>query len=85
MSISPEQFIKLVTKENLKEFEERIDEKVTKKIDKVLTVVEGLAKKHKDHDIERQANLAAHNRIQGDVNEVRKHCGLGIKHPVLEP
>jgi hypothetical protein len=32
---------------------------------------------------EKAANLGAHNRIQEDVNEVRKHVGLKIKHPVM--
>lgn len=48
MTLTPEQFNKIALKENLKELEERIDAKMEKKIDRVLTAVDGLAKSVKD-------------------------------------
>ena len=34
--------------------------------------------------LQQAANLAAHNRIQSDVNDVREHVGLEIKHAVAD-
>lgn len=73
MSLTPEQFSKLVTKEDLKELEERRDDKLEKKIDRVLTSVDGLAKSVKDFQAELASNQGAHDRMSGTIenHEIR--------------
>lgn len=78
MSLTPEQFNKLVTKEDLRDLEERLDAKIDKKIDIILTAVDGIAKKHKDFDTELAANQGAHDRFEARLN------GLERKHGVTQ-
>jgi predicted nuclease with TOPRIM domain len=61
----------LATRSDIKEFKNEI-----------LNAVDDIKKKFDDHAAEHKANLAAHDRIQGDVNEVRQHFRLKVKHPV---
>ena len=51
----------------------------------MLTAVDVIKKKFDDHEVEHVANLDAHQRIQEDINEVRKHVGLKVKHHALSP
>lgn len=69
MTLSPEQFNKLVTKEDLRELEERLDEKMEKRIDRVLTSVDGLAKSVKDFKVKMASNQGAHDRFQEKIND----------------
>ena len=48
----------------------------------ILGAVDEIKQKFDKHATEHKANLAAHDRIQRDVNQVRKHLVLGIKNPV---
>ncbi|MBI2459129.1 MAG: hypothetical protein HYV53_01080 [Parcubacteria group bacterium] len=75
MSLTPEQFNKLVTKDY---FEEKLEEKLknlaTKEdIDKVLTAVDGIAHKHQGFEVEMAANQGAHNRLGKNIagHEIR--------------
>ena len=72
MPLTPEQFNKLVTKDDLKELEERLDAKIDKKIDRVLTAVDGIAKKHKDFETELAANQGAHDRFEERIKNLEK-------------
>lgn len=76
MTLTPEQFNMLATKDDLKILEEEIDQKLTKKIDAVLSAVDSIAKKYQDHESEHVANLGAHDRMQNDINECRKKLNL---------
>lgn len=69
MTLTPEQFNKLVTKDDLKEFEEKIDVKIDKRIDQVLTAVDGLAKSVKDFQAEMASNQDAHDRMSDNIND----------------
>jgi len=73
MTLTPEQFNKIATKEDLRELEEKIDTKIDKKIDQVLTAVDGLTKTVKDFHIEMASNQGAHDRMSDKINshEVR--------------
>lgn len=76
MTLTPEQFNILATKDDLKIFEEKIDQKISEKIDVVLNAIDALAKKHTDHESEHVANIGVHDRMQEDIDECRKKIGL---------
>jgi len=75
MTLTPEQFNKLVTKEDLKEDLKDLATKaeMNKKFDQVLTAVDGLAKSVKDFQAEMASNQGAHDRMSDKMNnhEVR--------------
>lgn len=72
MSLTPEQFAKIVTKDEFNKLEEDF-RKMDVKIDKILTSVDGIAKKHKDFNVEMAANQGAHDRMSETIakHEVR--------------
>lgn len=61
MSLTPEQFAKLVTKEDLDTRLENIASK--EDVNKILAAVDGITKKHKDFETEMAANQGAHDRM----------------------
>ena len=69
MSLTPKQFSILATKDDLKEVEERLDKKMGKRIDKVLTAIDGIAHRHQKFEIEMAANLGAHDRFEKKFTE----------------
>ena len=71
MTLTPEQFNKLVTKEDLKDLATKIE--MNEKFDQVLTAVDNLAKSVKDFQTELAANQGAHDRMSEtlDNHEVR--------------
>lgn len=56
MALTPKQFSQMVTKQDLKDLEYRMDEKIDKKFDKVLTAVDGVAKKLENIETELLSN-----------------------------
>lgn len=71
MSLTPEQFNKLVTKDY---FEEKLENIATKEdINKILTAVDGIAHKHQNFEVELAANQGAHDRLgkKIDGHEIR--------------
>jgi hypothetical protein len=79
-----DRFNLLATKDDLLKMKDEITQELGKKMDSILNVVDGIAKKHEDHEIEHVANLSAHIRMQEDINEIRKHIGIKIKNPVVK-
>ena len=51
MTLTPEQFNTLTTKDDLKDLKREITEELGDKIDKVLTAVDGIAKKQRIYNI----------------------------------
>jgi uncharacterized protein YoxC len=72
MPLTPEQFEKLVTKEDLKDLEEKIDKKFDKRIDEVLTAIDGLAKSVKDMKDESAMNISTHDRFEKRITKLEK-------------
>ena len=70
MTLTPEQFNKLATKEDLKEFvtQDHFD----KKTDEILTVLDGIIKTFDDHQIEHVANIGAHDRFEEKFTKTDK-------------
>ena len=60
MTLTPEQFNLLATKDDLRDLED----KMATKFDVVLTAVDGLAKKFDNFSAEMAANQAAHDRYE---------------------
>ena len=69
-------------KEDIKELASRKD--IVNFKDEILSAISEITEYHGKHADEHTANLGAHNRMQGDINEVRGHVGMKIKHPVLD-
>jgi len=76
MTITPEQFNKIATKEDVKQSIQESEERVRKDISGVLSAVDGVAKEFKDHKTEHTANLAAHDRMQGEINDIKDNIGM---------
>ncbi|MDD4900581.1 MAG: hypothetical protein PHS62_00505 [Patescibacteria group bacterium] len=63
MTLSPEQFNKLVTKDEFNELKTEIKE-MGANVKRILTGVDGIAKKHQTFEVELTANQAAHDRFE---------------------
>ena len=66
MSLSPEQFNKLATKEDLKDLKETMATKDDLQV--ILSAVDGLAKSVTTFQTELASNQGAHDRIEEKVN-----------------
>ncbi|MFH0892371.1 MAG: hypothetical protein V1867_06340 [Candidatus Falkowbacteria bacterium] len=86
MTLTAEQFNKIALKTDLDKLKDDLEEKMMTKDDKneIMSAIDGLAKLVKDDREENAAYIAAHERLQEDINEVREHTGIRIKHPVLK-
>jgi len=67
MTLTSEQFNLLATKDDLRDFED----KMATKIDVVLTAVDGLAKKFDNFSAEMAANQAAHDRYEEAITNLK--------------
>jgi len=74
MSITPEQFNKLVFKEDLENLEKRLSTR--KQIEKLQNTMDSIVVDYKKFDIERLSTQEALKRIQENINEVRKEVGM---------
>lgn len=68
MTLTPEQFNKLVTKQEFNELKEEVLE-VKSDVKKILTAVDGLTKSVKDIKIEMASNQGAHDRMSDNIND----------------
>ena len=75
MTLTPEQFNMLVTKDEHQRLEKKVDA-MAGDIRKILTAVDGIAKQHETFGQELPANQAAHDRFQTDINTLKIHVGL---------
>lgn len=77
MGLTPEQFNKIVLKEDLKralaENNEELLMQIRKENNEILTAIDGLAKKVEISEVERLSNISAHDRFQNklDLHEIR--------------
>jgi len=74
MTLSPEQFNKLATKEDLKSFITR--DEIDEKFDKVLSAVDGVMKKLDDIEHAFVSNQAAHDRFEKRIERIEQHLEL---------
>jgi len=66
MTLTPEQFNKLVTKEEHNELKAKVD-KMDNKLDKLLEAVEGITTQHKTFVEEMLSNQVAHDRFESRI------------------
>jgi hypothetical protein len=68
MSLTLEQFNKIVLKEDLKVFGEDLEERITKKIndriDLLINAVDGIVKNYENHQTEHVSNIGTHDRFE---------------------
>ena len=78
MSLTPEQFNKLATKEDLNQVQndlKNLEKKTSKDKDEILTAVDGLAKKFDNFHAELAANRSAHDRFEKSISDLKKRVG----------
>jgi len=66
MPLTPEQFAKLVTKDEFNELKTEVKE-IGDNVKKILTSVDGIAKKHEDFETELTANQGSHDRFESRI------------------
>ena len=69
MPLTPEQFAKLVTKDEFNELKTEIKE-IGDNVKKILTSVDGIAKKHEDFETELTANQGSHDRFESRIKKL---------------
>ncbi|MFA4831605.1 MAG: hypothetical protein WC618_05605 [Patescibacteria group bacterium] len=74
MTLTPEQFNKLSTKEDLKNFYTK--DEMDKKFDLVLTATDAVIKKLDDIEHAFVSSLAAHDRFEKRIERIKKHLSL---------
>lgn len=80
MNLTPKQFTKILN--DL--FDEKVEGLATKKqVDDLQKTLDSMIKDQKTLLNENDANLGAHQAMQGQINECRKKLGLKITRPVL--
>lgn len=78
MSMTPEQFALLATKDDVKMVLQETEDRIMQKFDTLLTAVDKIVKDYDDHKIEHVANLAAHDRLDTRITKLEK----GVKQTV---
>ena len=78
MSITPEKFNQLATKDDIKNSEE----KIRKDVNKVLTAVDGIAKKYETTELELMSNQVAHDRFEERFVEIENDIKV-VKEKVM--
>ena len=76
MTLTPEQFNKISTKDDVERAIRESEERLGMKIDRVLSAVDGIAKRHEDFEKELTANQAAHDRFEKRFAGLETHTGI---------
>ena len=73
MTLTPEQFNLLATKSDLNDLKDGMvtKEEFTEKFDQILTAVDNLTKEVRDFKVEMASNQMAHNRFQGEIDDLQ--------------
>ena len=69
-------FNTFASKEDMKDAIMESEERMTKKIDRILTAVDGTTVKHQEIEAERTANIGAHDRIEEDIAKTNKRVTI---------
>jgi chromosome segregation ATPase len=70
MTLTPKQFNKLATKNDLNKFATKVD--LDEKFNKLLSAIDGLSKKVGDFQAELMSNQTAHDRMQKHIESLEK-------------
>ena len=76
MGLTPEQFDKIATKDDLINLEKRLYEKFATKFDinRIMTVLDGIAKNQENLSHELTSNQAAHDRFEMDIEKLKNEA-----------
>ena len=75
MTLTPEQFNKLATKEDINRVENRVDI-LDEKFDGMIEVLDTVAKKLDNIEHSFVSNMVAHDRFENRITRVEKHLDL---------
>ena len=75
MSLTPEQFNKLATRDDIGRVENKVDS-LTSNVSQLLSAVDGLGKNVKDIEHAFVSNQAAHDRFEERLTRIEKHLDL---------
>jgi uncharacterized protein YoxC len=75
MTLTPEDFNKIVLKEEFNELRDDVTE-IKGDVKKILTAVDGLAKNVSDMEHAFVSNMAAHDRFEQRIANIEQHLGL---------
>ena len=75
MTLTPEQFNKITTKDQFDELKDEIID-IKKNVKKILNSVDSIVVKHQENDAERTANIGAHDRIEEDIAKTNKRVTI---------
>ncbi len=64
-------------KEDLKDVKKNMATKDDMNI--IITALDKMSKRYESHEIEHVSNLAAHERLQEQINEIKKKVGMKVK------
>ncbi|MFH1427484.1 MAG: hypothetical protein ABIG60_03060 [Patescibacteria group bacterium] len=73
MPLTPEEFNKLVTKDDHNRLENKVDQ-LNGKFDNMMDTLDGIAVGVKDIKSEQAANLGAHDRFEERINKIEKQA-----------
>ncbi len=74
MTLTPEQFNKLATKEDLKNLEEKMPSKGD--FNNMMNAIDGIAGQFDKIDQESKMDKLAHDRMQGEIDQIKGHLDL---------
>ena len=77
MTLSAEQFNKLVTRDEFNELKDDVTE-TNENVKKILTSMDGIISNHNKFEQEKIFNQAAHDRIQGEIEIVKKQVKQAV-------
>ena len=85
MTLTSEQFNILATKDDVKKEIFESEERIRKDINKVLTAVDGLAKKTENVEVEQTSNIVAHDRYEKRITKNEENIIDIQRHLNLKP
>ncbi len=71
MTLTPEQFNKLATKDDLKNLEQKVDG-LAENVSYLVTAVDGIVHEMKNINSELTANIGAHDRFEDRITKIEK-------------
>jgi hypothetical protein len=69
MTLSAEQFNKLVTRDEHEKLEKKVD-RIDGNVKSMMNTLDHIAKKFDNHEIEHKANVAAHDRFEKRISSL---------------
>ena len=75
MSLTPEQFNKITTKDQFDELKDEIID-IKKDVKKILNSVDSIVGTHQEIGAERAANIGAHDRIEEEITKTNKRVTI---------